>query len=296
MLKIFEVFDKRFSDIVSPDAVLETVVGGFNFIEGVIWHPGRKEIVFSDITGDAMFRWTRNTGLSEFRKPSNMANGNVYDHQGRILTCEHATSRLTRTELDGSITIMVSHYQGKELNSPNDVVVNHDGTIYFTDPIFGRLARAGVERPQELSFQAVYRLDPNSLELMAVADDFENPNGLCFSLDHLRLFVNDSPRQHIRVFDVQPDGSLGGGEVWAELKLGGVGVADGMKLDSQGNLYCCGPGGIHIFDQDAAYLGIIKLPEHSANFNWGDEDLSSLYICAATTLYRIRMNIPGQAS
>lgn len=293
MPDIFEVYDDRFSNIVSPESVLETVVDGFDFIEGVIWHPERKEIVFSDIIGDTMYRWTETNGLSVFRQPSNMANGNVFDRQGRILTCEHATSQVIRTEENGSVTIVASHYEGKQLNSPNDVVVRHDGTIYFTDPNFGRLPRVGVPRPQELPFQAVYRLEPVSLELLAVVDDFENPNGLCFSLDQSQLFVNDSPRQHIRIFDVQPDGGLAGGEVWAELKRGGVGAADGLKVDSRGNLYCCGPGGIHVFDQVGAYLGIIKLPEQAANFNWGDEDLSSLYICASTTLYRLRMNTPG---
>lgn len=293
MPDIFEVYDDRFSNIVSQESVLETVVDGFKFIEGVIWHPERKEIIFSDIIGDTMYRWTKTDGLSVFRQPSNMANGNVFDRQGRILTCEHATSQVTRTEADGSVTIMASHYEGKQLNSPNDVIVRNDGMIYFTDPNFGRLPRVGVPRPQELPFQAVYRLDPDSLELLAVVDDFENPNGLCFSLDQNQLFVNDSPRQNIRIFDVQLDGSLAGGEVWAELKLGGVGAADGLKVDSRGNLYCCGPGGIHIFDHEGTYLGIIQLPEQVANFNWGDEDLSSLYICASTTLYRLQMNTPG---
>lgn len=294
MTENFAVYDDRFNDIISSGAVLETVVDGFKFIEGAIWHPGRKEIIFSDIIGNTMYRWKKTDGLSIFRKPSNMANGNTLDHQGRLLTCEHATSRVTRTEADGEITILASHYEDKELNSPNDVIVRHDGTIYFTDPNFGRLPRVGVPRPQELTFQAVYRLDPDSLELSVVADDFENPNGLCFSLGQSRLFVNDSPRQHIRVFDVQPpDGSLTGGEVWAELNKDGIGVADGMKIDQAGNLYCCGPGGIHIFDQVGVYLGIIKIPEQAANFNWGDQDLSSLYICASTTLYRMRMNIPG---
>lgn len=293
MPDIFEVYDDRFSNIVSQESVLETVVDGFKFIEGVIWHPERKEIIFSDIIGDTMYRWTKTDGLSVFRQPSNMANGNVFDRQGRILTCEHATSQVTRTEADGSVTIMASHYEGKQLNSPNDVIVRNDGMIYFTDPNFGRLPRVGVPRPQELPFQAVYRLDPDSLELLVVVDDFENPNGLCFSLDQNQLFVNDSPRQNIWIFDVQLDGSLAGGEVWAELKLGGVGAADGLKVDSRGNLYCCGPGGIHIFDHEGTYLGIIQLPEQVANFNWGDEDLSSLYICASTTLYRLQMNTPG---
>jgi len=292
MTEIFAVYDDRFIDIVSPEAVLETVVDGFKFIEGAIWHPGRKEIIFSDIIGDTIYRWTKTNGLSVFRKPSNMANGNVYDRQGRMLTCEHATSQVTRTEADGEITILASHYEGKELNSPNDIVTKRGGSIFFTDPASGRTEKFGVLREQELDFQGVYRLDDQGI-LTLLLDDFSKPNGLCFSLDEKHLFINDTDHNHIRIFDVNHDGTLSNGKIWAELEREGIGVADGMKIDQAGNLYCCGPGGIHVFDQVGVYLGIIKIPEQAANFNWGDEDLSSLYICASTTLHRIRMNIPG---
>ncbi len=292
MPDIFEVYDDRFIDIVSPEAVLETVVDGFKFIEGAIWHPGRKEIVFSDIIGNTMYRWKKTDGLSIFRKPSNMANGNTLDRQGRLLTCEHATSQVTRTEPDGEITILASHYEGKELNSPNDIVTKRDGSIFFTDPASGRTEKFGVLREQELDFQGVYRLDDQGM-LTLLVDDFSKPNGLCFSLDEKYLFINDTDHGHIRVFDVNRDGTLGNGKIWAELNKEGIGVADGMKIDQTGNVYCCGPGGVHIFNQGGAYLGIIKVPEQAANFNWGDDDLSGLYICASTTLYRIRMNTPG---
>ena len=292
MTEIFAVYDDRFIDIVSPEAVLETVVDGFKFIEGAIWHPGRKEIIFSDIIGDTIYRWTKTNGLSVFRKPSNMANGNVYDRQGRMLTCEHATSQVTRTEADGEIRILASHYEGKELNSPNDIVTKRDGSIFFTDPASGRTEKFGVLREQELDFQGVYRLDDQGI-LTLLLDDFSKPNGLCFSLDEKHLFINDTDHNHIRIFDVNHDGTLSNGKIWAELEREGIGVADGMKIDQAGNLYCCGPGGIHVFDQVGVYLGIIKIPEQAANFNWGDDDLSSLYICASTTLHRIRVNIPG---
>ena len=292
MTEIFAVYDDRFIDIVSPEAVLETVVDGFKFVEGTIWHPGRKEIIFSDIIGNTMYRWKKTDGLSIFRKPSNMANGNTLDRQGRLLTCEHATSRVTRTEADGEITILASHYEGKELNSPNDIVTKRDGSIFFTDPASGRTEKFGVLREQELDFQGVYRLDDQGM-LTLLVDDFSKPNGLCFSLDEKYLFINDTDHGHIRVFNVNHDGTLGNGKIWAELNKDGIGVADGMKIDQAGNLYCCGPGGIHVFDQVGVYLGIIKIPEQAANFNWGDQDLSSLYICASTTLYRLRMNIPG---
>lgn len=293
MSENFAVYDDRFIDIVSPEAVLETVVDGFKFIEGAIWHPGRKEIVFSDIIGNTMYRWKKTDGLSIFRKPSNMANGNTLDRQGRLLTCEHATSRVTRTEPDGEITILASHYEGKELNSPNDIVTKRDGSIFFTDPASGRTEKFGVLREQELDFQGVYRLDPADLSLTLLVDDFSKPNGLCFSLDEQHLFINDTDHGHIRVFDVNRQGALGNGKIWAELSKEGIGVADGMKIDQAGNLYCCGPGGVHIFNQGGAYLGIIKVPEQAANFNWGDDDLSGLYICASITLHRIRVNTPG---
>ncbi len=292
MTEIFAVYDDRFIDIVSPEAVLETVVDGFKFVEGAIWHPGRKEIIFSDIIGNTMYRWKRTDGLSIFRKPSNMANGNTLDRQGRLLTCEHATSRVTRTEPDGEITILASHYEGKELNSPNDIVTKRDGSIFFTDPASGRTEKFGVLREQELDFQGVYRLDDQGMLTLRV-DDFSKPNGLCFPLDEKYLFINDTDHGHIRVFDVNRQGALSNGKIWAELNKEGIGVADGMKIDQTGNVYCCGPGGVHIFNQGGAYLGIIKVPEQAANFNWGDDDLSGLYICASTTLYRIRMNTPG---
>ncbi len=279
-------------ETVVGDARVEKVAGGFQFIEGPVWHPGLKEILFSDIIGDTIYRWTKTNDLSVFRKPSNMANGNTLDRQGRLLTCEHATSRVTRTEPDGEITILASHYDGKELNSPNDIVVKSDGSIFFTDPNSGRGAKYGVLREQELDFQGVYRLDDQGM-LTLLVDDFSKPNGLCFSLDEKYLFINDTDHGHIRVFDINRQGALSNGKIWAELNKEGIGVADGMKIDQTGNLYCCGPGGVHIFNQGGAYLGIIKVPEQAANFNWGDDDLSGLYICASTTLYRIRMNTPG---
>jgi len=290
-----EIRDSRATQIVNPSVELETVATGFDFTEGPIWHPYEKHLTFSDIAGSTMYRWDRTNGIRVFRKPSNMANGNTYDHQGRILTCEHATSRVTRTELDGKVVVLASHYNGKELNSPNDIVVKSDGTIYFSDPVYGRRERNGVPRPQDLDFQATYRLDPASNTLTALISDFENPNGLIFSLDEKQLYINDSPRRHIRVFDVLPDGTLTNGRLWVEVNGEGKGVPDGMKFDSAGNLFCAGPGGIYIFDARANCLAKIPMPEQSANFAWGDEDLCSLYITATTTLYRIRVTIPGRA-
>jgi gluconolactonase len=290
-----DVRDARLMEIVAPDAPMDQLATGFEFLEGLVWLPGARALIFSDIPGDAMHRWDAASGATVFRQPSHKANGNTLDGQGRLLTCEHATSRVVRQEPDGRLTVLASHYAGPELNSPNDIVVKRDGAIYFTDPNFGRRpTRHGVPRAQQLGFQAVFRLDPETGSLVAVVDDFEQPNGLCFSLDEKRLFVNDSPRGHIRVFDVLADGSLRGGEVWAELCGSGPGVPDGMKLDAAGNLYCAGPGGIHIFDTGATCLGVIRLPEQAANFCWGGDDLCDLFIGASTTLWRVRVQAPGR--
>lgn len=291
-----DIRDGRLTNVVAADAALEPLASGFHFLEGPIWLPSANALVFSDIPGDAMYCWHAATGETQpHRQPSNKANGNALDHQGRILTCEHATSRVVREEADGSVVVLASHYEGLELNSPNDIVVKSDGTIYFTDPNFGRRpTRMGVPRPQQQPCQGVYRLDPRTNALAVLVDDFDQPNGLCFSPDESRLFVNDSPRGHIRVFDVLADGGLTGGEVWAELQGEGPGVPDGMKLDAEGNLYCAGPGGIHVFAGDRNCLGVLRTPEQAANFCWGGTDLQALFICASTTLYRVRMKIPGR--
>jgi gluconolactonase len=188
--------------------------------------------------------------------------------------------------------MIASHYGGKELNSPNDIVVKSDGGIYFTDPTYGRIDYYGILREPVLTFRGVYRAAGGTLTLLA--DDFAQPNGLCFSADETRLFVNDTERGHIRVFDVKADGTLAGGAVWAQTVGEGDGAPDGMKIDSAGNLYCCGPGGIHVFDPNAACLGVIRTPEGTANFAFGDEDFRSLFITASTSLYRIRVKTPGR--
>jgi gluconolactonase len=222
-----------------------------------------------------------------------MSNGLAYDRQGRLVVCEHATSQVTRTEPDGRSLPLATHYGGRQLNSPNDVVCRGDGGVYFSDPPYGRAKFYGVERAQELPFQGVYRVGADAHSPVLLVDDFDRPNGLCFSLDESRLFVNDTARQHIRVFDVTPTGGLANGRLWAETTGDKPGAPDGMKLDSAGNVYCCGPGGIHVFDPDANLLDVIETPERAANFAWGDPDYRSLFVTASTSLYRIRRAIPG---
>ena len=287
-----EIRDRRFADVVGTAVEFETLGSGFLFTEGPLWQPQERYLLFSDIPGDHLRHWSAKEGITTFRRPSNKSNGLTWDRQGRLLACEHATSRVTRTEPDGRITVIASHYGDEELNSPNDIVVKSDGAIYFTDPIYGRVDYYGVKRDPMLTFRGVYRVADGKLTLLA--DDFAQPNGLCFAADEKRLFVNDTERGHIRVFDVRADGTLATGRVWAETTGEGEGAPDGMKIDSAGNLYCCGPGGIHVFDPAGVSLGVIRTPEGVANFAFGDDELRSLFITASTSLYRIRVKTPGR--
>ena len=288
-----EVRDPRLSRVVGTEVAFEQIATGCLFTEGPLWHPRDRYLLWSDMPGDHLRRWSSADGVTTFRKPCNKSNGLTWDRQGRLLACEHASSRVTRTEPDGRITPLATHHEGKELNSPNDIVCSRSGKIYFTDPTYGRMDYYGVKRDPELAFRGVYRVGPDPKSSRLLADDFEQPNGLCFTLDGARLLVNDTARKHIRAFDVRPDGGIAGGAVWAETPGDAPGAPDGMKLDSAGNVYCCGPGGIHVFAPDATCLGVIHVPERTANFAWGDDDLRSLYITASTSVYRMRVQVPG---
>jgi gluconolactonase len=290
-----EVRDERFEGVVGSSVAFEKLATGFIFTEGPLWHRRDKYLLFSDMPGDHLRRWSEKDGVTTFRKPCNKSNGLAWDLQGRLIVCEHASSHLTRTEPEGRITVLASRHAGKALNSPNDVVVRSDGAIYFSDPTYGRKPHFGVPREPELSFRGVYRLAPDGKTLALLADDFGQPNGLCFSLDEKVLFVNDTDNQHIRAFDVKGDGTLANSRIWAKTVGKEPGAPDGMKLDGAGNIYCCGPGGIHVFAPDAACLGVIKVPEYVANFCFGDDDLKSLFITASTSVYRIRVATAGTA-
>lgn len=291
-----EIRDRRLLDVVDEGLELEQLAGDFQFTEGPIWHPQEKHLTFSDIPANRMFRWSEAGGVAVFREPSNMTNGNTYDQQGRMLSCEHATSRVTRTEADGSVTVLASHYQGKELNSPNDIVVRNDGTVWFTDPTYGRADRTGVVREPELDFRGVYRLHPDGGDLVLLAKDFDMPNGLAFTPDHRSLYVADTPRRHIRRFAIEADGSLTGGDVFAESRGDGPGAPDGLKTDSAGNVFCAGPGGVHVYHPaDGTCLGVIQTPAFCANFAWGEDDLRTFFLTSSTGLYRTRVKVPGIA-
>ena len=290
-----EIRERAVTDLVDAKVQVERLADGIGFGEGPVWDRAGGRLIFSDMKHDHMRAWQEGRGISTFRKPSNKANGNTYDRQGRLVSCEHATSRVVREEKNGVMTVMASHYQDMELNSPNDLVVKSDGAIYFSDPSFGRIREdVGVLRELQLAFRGVYRVAGDGAPTQLLADDFDMPNGLCFTLDEKKLYINDTPRLHIRVFDVKADGTIAGGRVWAELTGEGEGRPDGMKFDSAGNLYCTGPGGVHILDAQAKCLGVIRTPERVTNISWGDSDLRSLYMTGITALYRSRVKVPGQ--
>jgi sugar lactone lactonase YvrE len=280
--------EEKFEAIVG-EAAVKKVTGGFQFTEGPVWMPDGY-LLFSDIPANTIYRWTPGSASAEvFRTPSGHSNGLTLDSEGRLLACEH-DRRLSRTEKDGRVVALAERYEGNRLNSPNDVVVKSDGCVYFTDPPYG-LPRQ--EEGRELDFNGVYRLAPDGT-LTLLDDSFDRPNGLAFSLDERVLYVNDSRRGHIRAFDVQSEGALTNGRVFAELKDSGKeGSPDGMKVDVRGNVFCTGPGGIWVFDAAGEPLGLIEVPEVPANLSWGDDDLKTLYITARTGLYRMRMRTGG---
>ena len=291
-----EIRDPAFTAIVGEDVRVEQVATGFGFTEGPVWDKARSQLIWSDMKHDHMRSYSAAGGVQTYRKPSDKANGNTYDRAGRLVSCEHGTSRVVREEKDGTLTVLASHWQGKELNSPNDIVVKSDGAIYFSDPTFGRTREdVGIPRPLTLDFRGVYRIAPDGALTLVVAD-FEQPNGLCFSLDEKRLFINDTPKKHIRVFDVKTDGGIENGRVFGETTGDAPGMPDGMKLDRDGHLYCTGPGGIHVFAHDGRCLGVLLTPERPTNMAWGDEDWKTLYITAQTSIYRARLKTPGHVA
>lgn len=275
-----------------PDDTVDCVISGLRFTEGPVWNPKRQSLLFSDILGNAIYEYREGT-LSTYRCPSAMANGLALDTEGRLLSCEHAGRRVTREESDGSLVLLADRYEGKRLNSPNDVIVRSTGDIYFTDPPFGLTREYGVPGEREISYQGVYRLDSQQV-LELVAGDFELPNGLALSPDERLIYVDDSQHNHIRVFDVSDDGSLVNGRLFAEMDArSGDGVADGLKTDEFGNVYVCGPSGIWIFDPSGNPLGILHLPEVVANLAWGGHDGRTLFITATTSVYRIHTAVRG---
>jgi gluconolactonase len=285
---------EKLRTLVDERAEVERVATGFTFTEGPIWMPDGS-LHFSDMPADKRRRWHPDEGVTVLRDPSNKCNGMTLDNDGNVIVCEHVTSSVVRESPDRGRETLATHWGEKELNAPNDVIVARDGSILFSDPTYGRMPVFGLEREQELDFQGVYRI-PAGGGLELLVDDFEQPNGLCFSPDESLLYVNDTARAHIRVFDVGPGHQLSNGRVLAEGIGDGViehGVVDGMKIDELGNVYVTGPEGVWVFGSDGEHLGVIKVPEGTGNVNWGDEDWRSLYIAASSSIYRVRMQVGG---
>lgn len=287
----FEVLDERFAGL-GGDNRTEVLYVGTRWAEGPVYFPAGRFLVWSDIPNDRMLRWDETTGaVGTFRQPAGYTNGNTRDAQGRLVSCEQGDRRVSRTEHDGSITVIASHWQGKRLNSPNDVVVKSDGSIWFTDPPYGITSDyEGHRAEQEIDGCHVYRVDPVSGEVDIVADDFIRPNGLAFSLDEKRLYVVDSRRNHLRVFDVDDDGKLSGGKVLAENKTGNF---DGIRLDLSGRIWAAAGDGVHCLDPDGTLLGKLKLPEVTSNLVFGGPKRNRLFVTASSCLYSLFLNVTG---
>ena len=285
---LIDIFDNSVKALIDPASELTKVASGFIFTEGPIWDRSCQMLHFSDIPANTMYSWSAATGVTVKRKPSNNTNGNTLDHAGRMLSCEHHTRRVTREGPDG-IEVLASHYKGKRLNSPNDVIVASDGAIIFTDPHYGLMEGLGGPGEQELAFRGVYRLASGATEPTLLVDDFSAPNGLALSLDERTLYIDDTIGMHLRAFDVNDDWTLSNGRMLFEFPRGlDEGVPDGLKLDKHGNIYCTGPYGVWIISPRGEALGCIHLPEVTANLNWGEDDVQTLFLTASTSVYAVR--------
>lgn len=265
---------------------VEQIATGFQFTEGPLWHPDGY-LLFSDIPADRIYVWRPGTTATVWREPSGNSNGLTFDHEMRLVACEHGNRRVSRTEADGTFTTIADSFNGKRLNSPNDVVVARDGAIYFTDPPYGISPEQ-----QEQPHNGLYRVLPDgTLELLG--SDFGRPNGLAFAPDQSILYVGDSPQRHVRAFDVRSDGTLANSRVFADMNHPEPGSPDGMKIDRDGNLYVTGATGVWVWAPDGTCVGVVETPERPSNCAWGDVDRQTLYITARTSLYRIRTHVPG---
>jgi len=291
-----DVKSEQLHKLVDPGGAVERVATGFTFTEGPVWNAEGEFLLFSDMPGDVRRRWSERDGVEEVMRPSNKGNGLVYDADGDLLVCEHVTSSLVRERAGGERVTLATHYQGSELNSPNDVLTSFNGTIYFSDPWYGRMPVFGVERERALGFQGVYRIAPGGgdVELVVAEDEFDMPNGLCFSPDETLMYINDTSRAHIKVFDVSPEGTLSGGRMFFEAVGSGVieeGIPDGMKCDERGNIWVTGPGGVWVINPEGEHLGVIGVPENTGNMAWGGPGWRTLYIPSSTSLYRIETKV-----
>jgi gluconolactonase len=294
----FEVRSPRFARYILSNAALETLATGFRWLEGPVWMGDADCLLFDDIPNNRTMRWIEGQGVSIYRAPSDYANGQTRDRQGRLISCSHHGRCLYRTEYDGSITRLVDRHAGKRLNSPNDVVVKSDGSIWFTDPLYGISTDYEGGRQVSERSPAVYRLVPETGDIAIVADDFDGPNGLAFSPDEKRLYIaetgnqfDSSPRQYIRAFDVGADGAtLTSGDIFHKVEPG---ACDGMRVDEDGNIWSSAADGVHCISPAGELLGRIFVPQLVANLTFGGRAKNRLFICGSTTLYAVFLNCRG---
>lgn len=297
---VLEIHDARMQSLLSPDSELEKLCSGAIWGEGPVWFEEQDCVLWSDIPNNRMLRWSAADGMTIFRAPANFTNGHYRDLQGRLVSCSHGGRCIERTEQDGTVTVLVDRYQGKRLNSPNDLVVKSDGTIWFSDPPYGILSdREGYKANSELGRNYVFRFDPASGAIDIVSDLVEEPNGLAFSPDESKLYVSDTSaalrrdgggNHHIMVFDVVDGKRIENGRVFAEIAPG---LADGFRVDVNGWIYTSSEDSIQVYHPDGKRLGKILVPEKVANCTFGGLRRNELYIAASTSLYRILLNTRG---
>jgi gluconolactonase len=295
----FETFNPSFAALLPWGARLERLATGLRWAEAPTYFPAGRYLIWTDVPNDRILRWDETDGsISEFRSPSGYTNGMTVDRKGRLVTCEHLARRVTRTEIDGTLTVLADRYQSKRLNSPNDIVVKTDGSIWFTDPSYGiDFDYEGVRQASELDGCHVYRIDPDSSEVTRVADDFVQPNGLAFSPDESRLYISDTGGtqgpggpHHIRVFDVIGGETLSGGDVFAVCEPG---YFDGFRVDEDGRLWASAGDGVQCFDTDGKLIGKIRVPETVTNLCFGGPLRNRLFITANTSLYSVYLLVRG---
>ncbi len=298
MTNQFEILDERFKSILLPDSKLEKLASGAVWSEGPVFLESDQSLIWSDIPGNRLMRWSAADGLSEFLKPSHFQNGHTLDLQGRVIGCSHGERAIMRLERDGTWTKLVSHFEGKRFNSPNDVVVKSDGTIWFSDPSYGLIQpNEGYGGTQEQAGCYVYRFDPVNLDIDAVVTDMEKPNGLAFSQNEKILYVSDTSashdpngKHHIRAYDVLDDSSTANGRVFAVIEPG---LPDGFRLDKQGWIFTSSQDSIQVFTPGGTLLGKILVPEKVANCTFGGTNKDRLFITASSSLYAITLNTQG---
>lgn len=292
-----EIHDPRFAHYVLANASLDELAGDFRWLEGLVWMGDAGCLLFQDLPRNRTMRWIEDAGVSVYRAPSHYANGQCRDREGRLISCSHRNRCLYRTEYDGSLTMLVDRHAGKRLNAPNDVTVKSDGTIWFTDPLYGIQNDYEGGRQHSEQPPALYRFDPRSGRIDSMADDFDGPNGLVFSPDERRLYVSetgdqtgDHPRQYIRVFDVAADGALHAGDLFHKIDPG---YADGMTVDEDGNLWSSAADGVHCIAPDGHLMGKVNVPYRVSNLTFGGPMRNRLFIAGSHTLYAIFLNRRG---